>query len=29
MEVCDDGALAFGNGDELMACALDDGEGNV
>ena len=26
MEVCDDGALALGDGDVLIACALDDGE---
>lgn len=28
MEVRDDGALACGDGDVLMACALDDGERN-
>jgi hypothetical protein len=26
VEVCDDGALAFGDGDVLMARALDDSE---
>lgn len=26
MEVCDDGALALGDGDVLIARALDDGE---
>lgn len=26
VEVCDDGALALGDGDVLMARALDDGE---
>lgn len=29
MEVCDDGALALGDGDELLACAFDDGKRDV
>lgn len=28
VEVCDDGGLALGDGDVLVACAFDDGEGD-